>query len=189
LFKFIEKEVFVYMFRGVKFLEIKLQVSKHIQSLCDLSRGFSKKAVFLGLLGAMSLTTEMNMPLEADSKTAVVTVEQAEKVGDWMTIVYDDQMKAGQPFSFKVDLHEAKEGLKLVTAIHWFDEKKVYGGLIKNYKAVKIEEAKKGYSKKNTFHFLPEKAGYFVVVSHLSPTGGWKDRTEKFSSTMIPLAS
>jgi hypothetical protein len=111
-----------------------------------------------------------------------------QKNGDWSSIQHVKTMTPGKPFTFQLKCHESKKGLKLISALHWFNEKKVYGGLLKNYKSIKNPVKNETYQQETTFHFLPEEAKFFVVVSHLSPTGGWKDKVAKFSSQMIPRA-
>lgn len=124
-----------------------------------------------------------------DKELEKVEKEMLKKESEWCVIRYDESITPGKPFKFKIYMRESKKDLKMISALHWFDQNKKYGGVLKSFKAIKNPEANQDYVQEKTFHFLPENASFFVVVSHLSPTGGWKDRVAKLSSTRIPLAA
>jgi hypothetical protein len=125
-------------------------------------------------------------PAQAEKVVTPQEVSQEKvKESDWCSLQTDASIKAGETFHFSIKLKKEQKDMKLVSALHWFDQNEVYGGVIKSYKALSSPTTNSKIEEKTVFNFLPEQAKFFVVVSHISPTGGWKDRVTKFSSHRI----
>lgn len=158
--------------------------SQHSHSIPVTKKSWNSWA-YSCFLCAMIYNTGLMQAEEIDPAQHQQVNEEKVKESDWCSVKTDASLKVGEMFHFSIQLKKDQKDMKLVSALHWFDQKEVYGGVIKSYKAISSPTTQSEIKEETVFNFLPEQAKFFVVVSHISPTGGWKDRVTKCSSHRI----
>jgi hypothetical protein len=123
-------------------------------------------------------------PLSANEAAKPVET-MVEKTSPWVQIQYFPTLELQKPYAIKMKTTKDYSELKLMSAIHWFDQNEVYGGILKSFDAIKNPVVDQWYDLSSNIAEIPKEAKFLVIVMHVSPTGQWKDKVDKFSSGRI----
>ena len=124
-------------------------------------------------------------PIQAEDVKPAKSESQVEKTSPWCQIQYLEKLRCGDPFKIKVKTLKNFSELKLMTAIHWFDQNEVYGGVLTNFDPIKNPTQDQWCDLSVSVSAIPQNAKFLVIVMHVSPTGQWTDLVEKFSTGRI----